>query len=265
MNKKSQEKNKVFIEINTHFKNVTFVKNKMSKLIISWQLITFIFFLLVRENSGQNFEYQNISIDNNTSCEEFVTNYTFNPETVVDIDWTIFYFWNHNFEETYTIKFSIPTKTLIDRFRVELDDKMKPPVNWSNAELFMETSIDFSGLFIRTNVSGIFIIIPSLAFEYEDTPQLLFSLKYVQPNYLGILNCKYRLCYALAPVDRMPDHHLLEQEAKKLGFHSNFGRTHTAIIPPPPKLMPPPDDRLLDDDDEDEHLELINSENLQLF
>ncbi|CAD0204441.1 unnamed protein product [Chrysodeixis includens] len=235
----------------------------MSKLsLTSCQLLTFIIGLLVRENFSEHFKYDPINIVNFTSCDEFVNNITFNPKTIVDVDWKIFYFWNHNYEESYNIKFSIATKTLVDRFRVELDDRMKPPVNWSNAELFMETSIDFSGLFIRTNVSGMFILIPSLAFEYDHAPQFLFALKYVKPGYLGMMNCKYRLCYAMAPASKLPDNHLLEQEAQKLGFRSDFGRTFTALVPPPPKLV---DDRLMDDDDEDEHMEIVHNENLQLF
>lgn len=38
-------------------------------------------------------------------------------------------------------------------------------VNWTDAELFMETGIDFSALYLRTNVTGLYRIIPSLAFD----------------------------------------------------------------------------------------------------
>lgn len=41
-------------------------------------------------------------------------------------------------------------------------------------------------------------------FAAENVDILVFGLKLVPPGYLGIMNCKYRLCYALAPVDKMP-------------------------------------------------------------
>lgn len=41
--------------------------------------------------------------------------------------------------------------------------------------------------------------------EYNnDIPKLMFAMKTVEPGYLGIMNCKTRYCYALAPADKMP-------------------------------------------------------------
>lgn len=54
---------------------------------------------------------------------------------------------------------------LIDRYKVELDEELNPPVNWTDADLFLETSIDFSGLLIKTNKSGQYRLIPSIAFS----------------------------------------------------------------------------------------------------
>uniref|UniRef100_A0A2A4JE39 Uncharacterized protein n=1 Tax=Heliothis virescens TaxID=7102 RepID=A0A2A4JE39_HELVI len=220
--------------------------------------------LSVQENSAEiDIKYRNLSIGNYTSCEQFVRNVTFDPNQLIDVDWKIFYFWNPNLEESYNIKFSLATQVLVDRFRVELEGEIKPPVNWSNAVLFMETSIDFSALIVSTNTSGIFRLIPSLAFEYSGAPQLYFALKVVEPGYLGILNCKYKLCYALAPVDKMPHHEHLEEEAQKLGFWSDFGRTHIAMVPPFPSLPPDPYD--MDDDDEDENLEMVHHDDMQFL
>lgn len=49
---------------------------------------------------------------NTTSCNEFLANVTFNPFKVLDIDWKIWYYWNQHFEESYEIKFSIPSRTV---------------------------------------------------------------------------------------------------------------------------------------------------------
>lgn len=53
---------------------------------------------------------------------------------------------------------------LVDRFEVGLKHA-ELNVNWSQAALFMETTIDFSALFISTDTPGKFRIIPSFAFE----------------------------------------------------------------------------------------------------
>ncbi|KAJ8711339.1 hypothetical protein PYW07_008581 [Mythimna separata] len=211
--------------------------------------------LSVQENAAQK-DLSQLDIENYTSCEKFVENSTFDPKSVLDIDWQIFYFWNPNFEESYNIKFSIPSDVLVDRFRVELDKEIHPPVNWSNSELFLESTIDFSALLIKTNDSGIFKIVPTLAFEYRNTPIMSFALKVVEPGYLGVLNCRFRLCYALAPANKMPHYEKLTEEAQKLGFWNDFGRTHIATIPPLPQIPPEPYE--MDDDNEDENLEIIH-------
>ncbi|KAJ8712997.1 hypothetical protein PYW08_008301 [Mythimna loreyi] len=210
--------------------------------------------ILIQENAAQK-DLSELDVSNYTSCEKFLENTTFDINSVLNIDWKIFYFWNPNFEESYNIKFSIPTETLVDRFRVELDKDIKPPVNWTNAALFMESTIDFSALLIKTNNTGMFELIPTLAFEYTSTPIMLFALKVVKPGYLGILNCKFRLCYGLAPANRMPNYDHLTEEAQKLGFWNDFGRTHTATIPPLPQITHDPYE---DDDNEDENLEIIH-------
>lgn len=45
-----------------------------------------------------------------TTCAEFVNNTVFNPESVLDIDWSIFYFWTPEQESPYNIRFTRPTK-----------------------------------------------------------------------------------------------------------------------------------------------------------
>ncbi|XP_059054241.1 uncharacterized protein LOC131848412 [Achroia grisella] len=214
------------------------------------------YLILLHVSKGDNIRHlNNISPDNWTSCYEFLNNTKFDPVSVVDIDWKIFYFWHYDFEESYNIKFSIPTPSLIDRFRVELNDELKPPVNWTDADLFVETSIDLSGLFIKTNVSGLYRLIPSLSFHLNDTPYLTFGLKVVAPGYLGIVNCKHRLAYALAPVDDMPPPSELVPAASKLGFWSPFGRSYLvddnfiALAIPPTEHLDNADDDAQDDID----------------
>lgn len=53
----------------------------------------------------------------------------------------------------------------MDRFKVEVGKDVEPPVNWDGAEVFMETAIDFSALYIRTHKSGLYRLLPSFAFQ----------------------------------------------------------------------------------------------------
>ncbi|KAG6446871.1 hypothetical protein O3G_MSEX004638 [Manduca sexta] len=194
-----------------------------------------------------------INVDNWTSCEEFLNNTSFNASSLLDIDWQIFFFWNWMKEESYHMRFSVPTPSLLARFRQELDADIKPPVNWSEADLFMESSIDFSALLVKAGHSGLYRLISSMAFEYKDIPSPIFAFKVVEPGYLGILNCKFRLCYALAPVDKMPHYDHLEEAAKTLNFWGEYNRTFVYIKPNP---LPPPKDDFQDDDD-DQQVEIM--------
>lgn len=44
-----------------------------------------------------------------TTCDEFLNNTSFNASKIIDIDWKIFYYWNHDLEDTYTVRFSVPS------------------------------------------------------------------------------------------------------------------------------------------------------------
>ncbi|XP_072934059.1 uncharacterized protein [Epargyreus clarus] len=218
-------------------------------------LVCFISIKIYVEVYGENTNNMgtlNLNMDNWTSCEDFLANTTFDRTKLIDVDWKIFYFWNYEEDNSYHLKFSIPSRLLTDRFRVELDKEIEPPVNWTEAELFMETSIDFSALYIRTETPGKFRLIPSLAFEVGSTPLLIFGVKYVEPGYLGIMNCKYRICYALAPVQNMPKPEDLKLAAEKIGFNSEYGYSYLVTTERPPPLTP--FDR--DDAEDDEELDI---------
>ncbi|XP_063832867.1 uncharacterized protein LOC135082045 [Ostrinia nubilalis] len=218
----------------------------------------------LKESEGMvnDLHKQNISTENWTTCDTFLQNATYDQISVVDVDWIIFYFWSMHFERSYHIRFSIPSKVLVDRFRVELNDVIEPRVNWTESELFVETSIDLSGLFIRTETPGKFRFIPSLAFRYRSAPYLLFALKMVD-GFLGMMNCKHKQAYALAPIRSLnqlkPQD--MEAAAKKMGFWNPFGRSYLmkskSFEDPAP--LPPLED--IDDAEDDIQIELDREQN----
>ncbi|XP_047538581.1 uncharacterized protein LOC125072113 [Vanessa atalanta] len=120
----------------------------------------------------------------------------------------------------------------------------------------METSIDFSALYLATDVSGKFRLIPSFAFQMEKIPLMIFALKIVKPHYLGIINCQHKLCYALAPVDKLPDENNLITAAEKIGFRGDLNQSYLSQEEAPRVLSPFAED----DEDEDEQLEIENEE-----
>ncbi|CAH2093827.1 unnamed protein product [Euphydryas editha] len=218
-------------------------------------IFIYIVYLIVQQSQATNV-IEDLKTDNWTSCEEFLMNTTFDIQSVIDVDWKIFYFWNYEVERSYNIRFSLATPILVDRFKVALRD-MDTSVNWTRAVLFMETSIDFSALYLTTNISGQFRIIPSFAFQMEKIPLLIFGLKIVKPGYLGIINCLHRFCYALAPVDKMPEENKINLAAEMLGFKGDFNRSYLTNEYDPP-IIPSPYSE--DDEDEDEQLEIENEE-----
>ncbi|XP_050353696.1 uncharacterized protein LOC126775675 [Nymphalis io] len=120
----------------------------------------------------------------------------------------------------------------------------------------METSIDFSALYLTTEISGQFRLIPSIAFQMEKIPLMIFAMKIVKPHYLGIINCQHKLCYALAPVDKLPDKNNLITAAEKIGFRGDFNQSYLNQEEKPRVLSPFTED----DEDEDEQLEIENEE-----
>lgn len=50
-----------------------------------------------------------ISTANWTTCEEFLNGTRFEVDSVIDVDWVIFYYWTTHAETSYHIRFSAPT------------------------------------------------------------------------------------------------------------------------------------------------------------
>ncbi|XP_012548176.2 uncharacterized protein LOC105842058 [Bombyx mori] len=113
----------------------------------------------------------------------------------------------------------------------------------------METSIDFSALFMRTKIPGQYKVISSAAFEYHNIPTLHIGLKIVEPGYLGLVNCDHRLCYAMAPVDKIPHQFQLQDVASRLGFRGDLNRSYLDV-PPSPVQIPLPEDEFQNEDDD---------------
>lgn len=44
-----------------------------------------------------------------STCDEFLNNTSFNVSDIIDIDWKIFYFWNHDLDDPYIVRFSVPS------------------------------------------------------------------------------------------------------------------------------------------------------------
>ncbi|VVC93065.1 unnamed protein product [Leptidea sinapis] len=128
---------------------------------------------------------------------------------------------------------------LIERFSSELTD-LDPPVDWNRSVLFMESSADMSALFISTNVSGKFI----RHFKVHD-----FGMKLVYPGYLGILNCKYRVGYAAAPLETKINASDVEEIASRLGIRGEYNSSGIE------DLETPDLDSFKDDEDLDSYVD----------
>ncbi|XP_063368702.1 uncharacterized protein LOC134657081 [Cydia amplana] len=192
------------------------------------------YIFLTVTTASANLDFRNVSMENWTTCEQFMYNYTYDVNKIVDIEWKIFYSWDGMFHDSYNVWFTRPTKVLIDRFRIQLEKQLKD-VNFNDSELFMETRIDFTALFIKTNVSGVYRIVPHTAFHVPYIPKAPIALKVVEPGYLGIMNCGLRYCYALAPVNKMPHDNYLAEAAARLQFWNSLGRSYLTRSTPRPE------------------------------
>ncbi|XP_053617567.1 uncharacterized protein LOC128679392 [Plodia interpunctella] len=149
------------------------------------------------------------SFDNWTTCEEFLDGAIFDEKRLLDVDWKVFYFWAEEYDETYIVRFRPPTEMEINRFKEEIDKRVhkasRPTnVNWNNTAFFVESTVDLSAFFIRTETSGKFRVISSLIFEHLLQPEVIFAMKIVEPGYLAFMNCEFKVGAALAPVEIMP-------------------------------------------------------------
>lgn len=74
-------------------------------------VISVLFFKYSNPNSEdlKKEQYYVIDVKNWSTCDEFLANTTLNISRVIDIDWRIFYYWSHVYEQSYNVKFSVPS------------------------------------------------------------------------------------------------------------------------------------------------------------
>ncbi|XP_050677283.1 uncharacterized protein LOC126973978 [Leptidea sinapis] len=113
----------------------------------------------------------------------------------------------------------------------------------------MESSADMSALFISTNVSGKFSMVPSVAFQFRHFKVHDFGMKLVYPGYLGILNCKYRVGYAAAPLETKINESDVEEIASRLGIRGEYNSSGIE------DLETPDLDSFKDDEDLDSYVD----------
>lgn len=71
-------------------------------------IFIYIVYLIIQKSQASHIT-EDLGTNNWTSCEDFLMNTTFDIQSVIDVDWKIFYFWNYEVERSYNIRFSLAT------------------------------------------------------------------------------------------------------------------------------------------------------------
>ncbi|KAI8442252.1 hypothetical protein MSG28_005822 [Choristoneura fumiferana] len=178
-------------------------------------------------------------------CDLFAKDSYFRPNHLVEGKrWRIYYTWNIEMRDRCVdMTFEWATVAATQRLWSDMHEYLETEPPWEAALLLMTMgSRDHQMmLFPDQGPAGRMLGVPNVRRDaMPNCPYLAFALKVVEPGYLGIMNCKQRYAFALAP---------LAEAAARLMFQSPLGRSHLT--------RPKPVQQTYEEDDiDDDEMEL---------
>ncbi|KAJ8726344.1 hypothetical protein PYW07_001042 [Mythimna separata] len=174
---------------------------------------------------------------NITTCEKFEKSARFNPYTLIDSTWKIFYFWS-NHTELYPIVFSLAGKTRVKKFRDVFEAITgDTEVEWEKATLFMNAKPGVEVLFIYAGTPGAFraIVKKEQRNKERPIPQPLLRFADVRmklvERWLGMMCCEDLTAYAMARVMEVPKtEEKCQEAAAAIGYQGYPGQSYLQLM-----------------------------------
>ncbi|XP_022833955.1 uncharacterized protein LOC111361787 [Spodoptera litura] len=174
---------------------------------------------------------------NITTCEQFEQSARFNPYSVIDSMWKIFYFWSNNTELT-PIVFALAAKNRVKKFK-SIFEATNPDmeVEWEKATLFMNPRAGVEVLFLFASTPGAYraIILKEQRNKARPYPEPLVKFADVRmklvERYLGMMCCEDLTAFALARLGEVPKtEESCEKAAAAFGYQGYEGRSYLHLM-----------------------------------
>ncbi|XP_047999614.1 uncharacterized protein LOC125236738 [Leguminivora glycinivorella] len=165
-----------------------------------------------------------------TSCSEFGQYARFNPYSITNETWMVFYYWAPQ-PDNFLFHFTLPTKENYTYLHHCLDDTVTVPVNWTAKHVMLRIGGDIS-LLVETGDRGQYLMynVRSMIGMYNSgglhTP-LEIRMKQTGDNKIvGMMVCKKEIVFALTRVNEVPPRNELQDAANRLNYRSRGGKSY---------------------------------------
>ncbi|KAF9417326.1 hypothetical protein HW555_005542, partial [Spodoptera exigua] len=159
-----------------------------------------------------------MSFDDTTNCTEFAKNGRFNPYSVLNEKWFVFFYWASP-QPLTTYIFTFPTANHTKHLKKILDGNTILPVMWSARQILMEDQRKETSLLVERDDRGI-------TGPHKITPRDV-RLKQTGDNRLiGFMDCLDETMFAMARINHVPPKNRLAEEAARLGYRGRRGKSY---------------------------------------
>ncbi|XP_073957782.1 uncharacterized protein [Choristoneura fumiferana] len=165
--------------------------------------------------------------EDKTSCEEFSRYARFNPYTVLDETWMVFYFWAPQ-TPTLRVDFTLPRKSDYKLLHDYLDEHVSTPVNWTARHVLIRESGQMS-LLVENGDRGQYLMYVPLQGVPEGKKLDPVDVRFKQTGdneVLGMMLCESQEVYAMARISKVPRKAHLQDAAARLNYRCRGGKSY---------------------------------------
>ncbi|XP_053617566.1 uncharacterized protein LOC128679391 [Plodia interpunctella] len=165
------------------------------------------------------------------TCEEIAATARFNPYSVLDDVWVVFYYWGP-IMPLRTYKFGVPSKRNKEVLQKYLNDsRVTYPINWTSPMFVMtEKYTNRSVLLVQMGDRGEFfsynIITKWIKNERLIHPEDLNFKQIDNGKYLAYIKCLGNETYMMSRPRDVPKKLVIQDVAAKMGYRGKFGKSY---------------------------------------
>ncbi|CAH0402779.1 unnamed protein product [Chilo suppressalis] len=205
-----------------------FIFESVARMLIIGVIVMFV---LCTQVSGKYPE----GLRNATTCDEFSKFARFNPYSVLEYNWFVFYYWGPHMRHT-EIQFEYPPPDGKAYLHFLLDEHVNVPINWTARFVVMKNlNIRQSWLMVETGDRGQFLKYPFIKTKKKGPKIVPQEVRFKQTGggkYIAYMDCKQvffeqrETVFVMARKEDIPPKKKIQDEAARIGFRSRGGKSY---------------------------------------
>ncbi|KAJ0173044.1 hypothetical protein K1T71_011220 [Dendrolimus kikuchii] len=162
--------------------------------------------------------------DNTTSCEEFSRYARFNPYSVTDEYWFVFYYWAPPLGYLKYL-FKVPDAEERAYLHHLTDGKVEVPVNWTAKIVILKDMYNVTKLLVERSDRGEYWLYPLITSEKIEPEDVRFK-QTGDNKYICLVHCDSMKAFVMSRYSDIPRKNKIQDEAAKFGFKSRGGKSY---------------------------------------